>query len=325
MKIMKRCFCYLETRLLSALVLMAGLSTAAIAADRTWDGTSRDSDWTAAANWVSGAPVPGDSLHFPTTIRHLSNTNDYPAGTIFNSITYSGAGYTAHGNSIALSNGLSVTHASGNTFFHLPITLRVDQTFSVSQTAANLYLFGNINLNSRSLDFNNAGDIVVFGNISGGRLLNDVVRKLGTGQLLVMQHLTYDHPTLVNGGSLRVDYSISNSLVTVNSGATLTGLGKVGGLRANSGATVQPGGATPQYLTSVGDVDLNAGSTLNIRLNGPTEGFNYDQLRVQGTLTLGGTLNIMLGYLPAVGTDFTIIDNDGSDDITGTFAGLPEG
>src|SRR5204863_9513698 len=91
------------------------------------------------------------------------------------------------------------------------------------------------------------------------------------------------------------------------------------------GGIVQPGGTSPDGLTCYGDVNLEPGSIFRVRLNGTSPGLNYDQLKVNGTVTLGGTLEITLGYAPAVGDTFTIIDNDGRDDVTGTFAGLPEG
>ena len=54
----------------------------------------------------------------------------------------------------------------------------------------------------------------------------------------------------------------------------------------------------------------------------------YDQVKVTGTVSLGGaTLDASLigGFVPGFGNAFTIIDNDGSDAVTGTFAGLAEG
>jgi hypothetical protein len=46
---------------------------------------------------------------------------------------------------------------------------------------------------------------------------------------------------------------------------------------------------------------------LDIQLNGTTAGTNYDQLKVTGAATLGGTLNITLGFTPTVGQTFTIL------------------
>jgi Ca2+-binding RTX toxin-like protein len=45
-------------------------------------------------------------------------------------------------------------------------------------------------------------------------------------------------------------------------------------------------------------------------------------------VALGGAildLSLLAGFVPAVGTAFTIVDNDGSDAVSGTFAGLAEG
>src|SRR5256886_13010809 len=53
---------------------------------------------------------------------------------------------------------------------------------------------------------------------------------------------------------------------------------------------------------------------------------SYDQINVAGTVNLSGaTLSGVVGFAPAAGTTFTIINNDGSDAVTGTFSGLAEG
>jgi len=52
---------------------------------------------------------------------------------------------------------------------------------------------------------------------------------------------------------------------------------------------------------------------------------SYDQLRVNGNVTLGGSLQVNLGFTAAVGDRFTIIQNQGTNFVSGTFAGLPEG
>src|SRR5262249_26941251 len=71
-----------------------------------------------------------------------------------------------------------------------------------------------------------------------------------------------------------------------------------------------------------------AGSTFEVELNGTTVATQYDQLTVNGTVNLGGaTLSALLGtgFSPPVSTTFMIIDNDGTDPVTGTFAGLAPG
>lgn len=301
------------------------------AAERFWDGGGRSDDWTDAANWtgLGTTPVAGDSLRFPGGTLRLSNNNDFPTGTSFNALTYAGAGYTASGNEIALTGGLVISHGTGNTVINLPINVAVNQTVTVSQAGANLYLNGAVDLVGTRpiLTFDGAGQTIMVGNISDGRITTGggTIRKSGVGTLWIFQHPTYGGPTIVNGGTLRVDGRMSNSVVTVNAGGTLRGTGKVGGLKGNSGATVGPGVNSPGILESLGNVELNAGSTLNIRLNGTNGGLNYDQLKVKGTVTLGGTLAVTAGFIPAVGDRFTLIENDGADDTIGTFAGLPEG
>jgi len=64
---------------------------------------------------------------------------------------------------------------------------------------------------------------------------------------------------------------------------------------------------------------------LSIDLNGLTAGTEFDQLAVVGPVTLSGRLNVSVGFTPATGATFTIIDNDGTDAVTGTFKDLPEG
>ena len=58
----------------------------------------------------------------------------------------------------------------------------------------------------------------------------------------------------------------------------------------------------------------------------PTSFGQYDQLNVNGTVSLSGiTLSPTLNYASSVGDQFTIINNDGTDPISGTFIGLPQG
>ena len=63
-------------------------------ATRTWNGGGTDNKWSTAANWVGNvAPLPGDNLVFPAAAAQQENVNDYPAGTVFGSITVLGTNY----------------------------------------------------------------------------------------------------------------------------------------------------------------------------------------------------------------------------------------
>jgi autotransporter-associated beta strand protein len=153
------------------------------------------------------------------------------------------------------------------------------------------------------------------------------ITKNGLGQMRLGANNTYAGGTFINGGTLLVDGTQPQSLVAVNSG-TLGGSGTVGDLyMTGSSAVVAPGDNGPGILTCS---NLNAGITasgvLRMELNGTTPGSGYDQLNVRGTVNLAGVvLQRPLGFSAPFGAQFDIINNDGSDAVTGTFNGLADG
>ena len=90
-----------------------------------------------------------------------------------------------------------------------------------------------------------------------------------------------------------------------------------------TGGTIQPS----SIFTVNGNLTLGAGATLTTVINGTDPATQFGQVRVFGTVTLGGTLNATLGagFTPVEGNSFVIIDNDGADAVSGTFAGLAQG
>lgn len=112
--------------------------------------------------------------------------------------------------------------------------------------------------------------------------------------------------------------------VDVNKAITVKGTFTVGGTFtvSSAGATLSPGYSPG--IVNTGNFSLVSGSNLNIELNGNVAGALYDQVNVTGTVSLGGTnLVTTVGYAPTTGHTYTIINNDGADPVTGTFAGLP--
>jgi fibronectin-binding autotransporter adhesin len=152
------------------------------------------------------------------------------------------------------------------------------------------------------------------------------IAKTGSGQMHLSANNSYKGATIISAGTLRVDGSQPRTTVFVD-GGTLSGIGTVGNLYPEGGSAIVSPGASPGILTCS---NFNAGvsgpGTLQIELNGTTAGSGYDQLNVHGTVNLAGiTLNPVLGYASAVGDQYTIINNDGSDAVTGSFTGLPQG
>ncbi|HEV8269456.1 MAG TPA: hypothetical protein VGR00_14520, partial [Thermoanaerobaculia bacterium] len=86
-------------------------------------------------------------------------------------------------------------------------------------------------------------------------------------------------------------------------------------------------GASPGTL-STGNLTFAAQGDYFVELNGPTPGSCgacYDQLAVSGIVDLGGsTLHVAYnGFGATPGQTFTIVSNDGSEAVVGTFGGLP--
>lgn len=91
---------------------------------RTWNGASGiDGNWTTAANWLYGiVPVAGDTLVFAGAAQTSTN-NDFPAGTVFDSIVFANGGFTLSGNGITLSPsaGVAVDNVAGQNGIDLAI------------------------------------------------------------------------------------------------------------------------------------------------------------------------------------------------------------
>src|SRR5438128_5429289 len=84
---------------------------------RTWTGASGiDIFWSDARNWQgNAAPVPGmDSLLFPAGATKFTSQNDFPQGTDFQAISFTGGGYTITGNPMQLGNLLGVGTITDN-------------------------------------------------------------------------------------------------------------------------------------------------------------------------------------------------------------------
>lgn len=187
---------------------------------------------------------------------------------------------------------------------------------------------------------------------------NGAVTKSGTGTLRLNGNNTYSGATTVSAGTLDLNYASGNNIansvsITVAAGATLDVLGLTGGeLDLATGQTLAGGGAT--VGTVLGAIDatvtsvISPGTTVggagilatgNVQMDGDTTfivdvnstyiiaGTHYDQLSVTGTVVLNGANLVLQGgaVAPPNGTVLVIIDNDGTDAVTGTFNGLANG
>ena len=138
-------------------------------------------------------------------------------------------------------------------------------------------------------------------------LIAEALSLVTAGGMITILPGSYDENiTLTNGNIL-------------NGSFTTTGL-----LSIAAGATLSPGNS-PGLIT-VNGLTLSSGAIFAAELDGTTAGSGYDQVAVNGSVDItNAQLDLSLNFLPQTGDSFTLIDNDQSDAITGTFAGLAEG
>ncbi len=133
------------------------------------------------------------------------------------------------------------------------------------------------------------------------------VTKSGAGTQILTGANTYSGGTTVTGG-------------------VLGGTGALGGATTFAAGTTHSPGVSGPGIQAVNGNYSNAG-TLALDLNGATAGSGYDQVNVTGTVTVTGSpLSLTsTGFTPSVGQVLVIVNNDDTDAVVGTFAGLTEG
>lgn len=200
--------------------------------------------------------------------------------------------------------------------------------YGISATAGRLTLAGGIAFadifsSTRNVRLSGDGDGWVSGSIQNGGLATVAIAKQGAGQWTLAGTNSYTGATTVSAGTLLIN-GISVSPVTVSNG-TFGGSGVISN-RVTIFAGSHVPGAPVGIQTVVSNYVVSAGGTLKININGTNAGSQYSQVAVRngnsGTVTLSGALNVIASPGLATNTVFTIIDNDGTDPVSGTFAGL---
>ena len=276
---------YAPTSALAAILILLGTAPA-LPAPSVWDGGSTvDSNWTTAANWVGDvAPSTGNTvdLQMDGTLR-LSPVVDTHDPWILNSLTFNStaSSFSLSGYELSFegtSAGTAVVNNSANTqkianILHLKGT----GTKTIDAAAGSLTLDGDVRLDVTGR-FQGSSDITVNGSVVGSGALE----KYGSGTLTLTQDNGYDGATTVGAGALRIEHGQAlgdtSAGTTVSSGASLhlaggihvgsealtlngTGIAGEGALRALSGDNLWNGTVT---LASDSEIDVAAGASLRI-------------------------------------------------------------
>jgi fibronectin-binding autotransporter adhesin len=149
------------------------------------------------------------------------------------------------------------------------------------------------------------------------------LQKNGAGILRLTANNTYTGRTTVDGGTLWIDGAQPQSPIDLDHETRLQGSGTVGDINLIGSFTAIVPGNSPGMLTCSNIDAFNGSGTLEMELNSHPTG--YDQVSARGTVILTGLdLKASLNFTSTVGQQFTLINNDGTDAITGTFTGLPQ-
>ncbi len=317
-------------RFVNVFILVILFSICVFPATKVWDGGGSGSNWQTAANWTTDvAPVAGDDLVFPADGAQQSNNNNYFFLTSFRSITVEGGAYTFGGNPIRLTNGLTVN--GGTHTFSIPLTLNGSQTFLADNGGTATILI--LGLGSSALTIDGAG-IVAIGLISG----SGNITKNGLGAGAIITASGFSGVITLNEGIFVVDANIATSPVEIQSAAptgTLTlsgfgGTGTVGHVNVTRGVISAGTLTSPTGILNISNgISFTANGAYVCKIGGTTAGSDgHDQLNVTGTVSLNNAILAPLpwnGFEPAIGDEFVILRNDGSDAIEGTFLNLPDG
>jgi autotransporter-associated beta strand protein len=151
------------------------------------------------------------------------------------------------------------------------------------------------------------------------------VTKVSTGTLIYSGPVAnnYSGITQVSNGTLLINKVLNGSTIRVNNQATVGGTGTTRAITMQNGI-LSPGVTSTDtaILRAQGNITISSTSNVDISINGPTSGTNFDQVLVTGSVTINDATLRVKGTGGAINSSFVILQ--GSAGITGTFSGLAE-
>lgn len=300
-------------RTISFAILAFIAADSAFAVTRSWTGAT-SSAWSEPSNWSpAGVPVAADTLVFPAGVAQTTMTNDLPAGTSVGPMNFR-TSYTLNGNRLLLTGDLTFDQSASPYFTcNTDLTLGAAVRFGAAITSN---YNGAIDVNGKTLTIdtyntaltgavNGSGSIVASGSgvtMSGGGTFS---------------------------GTISGNVDVSGSMPNASIAGSVSGYGTIGTLSTTSqlflGTRMPCCPADPHSFGTLHTKSASVGGFMYVDLS---PAGSSDQLDVTGTVDIrpGAWLSVSVptGALSG-GQSFTIIANDGTDPVTGTFFQLPEG
>ena len=210
-------------------------------------------------------------------------------------------------------NNVSIVNQAGNNTVNGNVTMTSGGGGTrLLSNAGKITFTGNFTPDTtlRTLDLRGAGDGEIQGVIANGSTVNLPVTKSGAGTWTLFGPNTYTGTTRVTEGRLYLNGATpAAGLIEVSALATLAGGGSGGAATLVDTAVLSPGNAafTDNDLL-LASLALDAGSVLNYELGAPNADpvtTVNDLVRVSGSLTFGGVLNVSArpGFATAVSGD----------------------
>ncbi len=314
----------------------SGVGTMSLTGVNTYGGTTTISAGSLVLNNASGTAindvsnvdlnVSGANLTLSSTTETIGSLTGTLGTTVSlgaNTLTTTTAANSTMQGVISGTGGSLVKNGTGE------LTLSAANTYTGTTTVGvggSIRLFGtdgtlgggNVS-NSGTVRFERGSPYLVANNITG----TGAIVQNGSGLVTLSGTNTAGAGTTVSFGRLDVNGTLTSN-VTVGAAGALGGTGTVTG--NVTGAGVVAPGTSPGILNVVGT--FGPVGSLDVEINGIVPGTQHDQVNVTGAVNLAGTTVLVIGtstIASVPGQQLVLINNDGTDAITGTFSGRAEG
>ena len=238
------------------------------------------------------------SLSTSSAITNNANLRINRSNSVTQGIDFSSAAITGTGSFTQAGSGMTTLTAANNYTGTTTISggvLRLGNGGTTGSLSTSSAITNNANLTinrsntvTQGIDFSSAA-------ITG----TGSFTQAGSGRTILNATNTYSGSTTVNAGNLSVNGTLANTSNVNVLGGTLGGTGSIGGATTIGGNGTLSAGNSPGVLTFTNHLNLtqevsgDGGSLAYFEIGGTTRGSEYDGVDVGGTLTYGGTLEIV--------------------------------